>query len=207
MTASKADRLVPDSIILQNSIGPGGAIIRPGRFFIMAAPRRRSRKSEKGGTPNELPVASVAKCSREKENVLYHEEYFPDGSLRPVRHVSRAEREQGQALSDFFGVQPQLSPAANVRSIESVLASLVSRMDVTLADYAPEVLADAWQRAVGPFLATKAELLSIAKGVARIRTSHPAVRFELMRQKHGIIRALNSILGEGCVKTVQVVHG
>lgn len=144
---------------------------------------------------------------RRKPTGLYHEEMFSDGSVRPVRNMSRSERESGQALSDFFGVAPGLSPAANVRTMESVLASLVSKMDISLAEHAPEVLAEAWQRAVGPFLATRAELLSIANKQARIRTSHPAVRFELMRQKAGIIRALNATLGEGCVKNVQIVHG
>ena len=168
-----------------------------------AAPRRRVRKA----TPVEPVPAESAPVKRREPAGLYHEELFPDGSVRPVRNVSRTERESGQALSDFFGVQPQLSSAANVRTLESVLASLVSKMDISVAEHAPEVLADAWSKAVGPFLATKAELLSIARKQARIRTSHPAVRFELMRQKAAIIRALNKTLGEGCVATVQIVHG
>lgn len=168
-----------------------------------AAPRRRVRKA----TPVEPVSAEPAPVKRREPTGLYHEELFPDGSVRPVRNVSRSERESGQALSDFFGVQPQLSSSANVRTMESVLASLVSKMDISVAEHAPEVLADAWRKAVGPFLATKAELLSIARKQARIRTSHPAVRFELMRQKAAIIRALNKTLGEGCVTTVQIVHG
>jgi len=167
----------------------------------MPVPRRRIRKS----APIE-PTPQPVSAHRE-QGALYHEEMFSDGSVRPVRNMSRRERESGQALSDFFGVIPGLSPAANVRNMESVLASLVSKMDISLAEHAPEVLADAWKRAVGPFLATKAELISIANKQARIRTSHPAVRFELMRQKSGIIRALNASLGEGCVRNVQIVHG
>ena len=171
----------------------------------MPAPRRRTRKA----TPVEpTPPPSVPSAARKREQgSAYHEEMFSDGSVRPVRNVTRRERESDQALSDFFGVTPGLSPAANVRTMESVLASLVSKMDISLAEHAPEVLKEAWLRAVGPFLATKAELLSIANKQARIRTSHPAVRFELMRQKAGIIRALNAALGEGCVKNVQIVHG
>lgn len=168
----------------------------------MAAPR--SRKKRSAVVPADVPEPEAP---RREPAGLYHEEFFPDGSLRPVRNVNRREREQGQALSDFFGVQPQLSPAANVRSMESVLASLISKMDISVAEHAPEVLADAWLHAVGPFLSTRAELLSIARKQARIRTSHPAVRYELMRQKSGIIRALNATLGEGCVTSVQIVHG
>ncbi|MBQ2380067.1 MAG: DUF721 domain-containing protein [Akkermansia sp.] len=169
----------------------------------MPAPRRRVRKA----APVE-PVQAPPPVQKRREPAgLYHEEMFSDGSVRPVRNTTRSERESGQAMADFFGVQPQLNPATNVRSMESVLASLVSKMDISLAEHAPEVLADAWARAVGPFLATKAELLSIARGQARIRTSHPAVRFELTRQKAQIIRALNAALGDGSVKTVQIVHG
>lgn len=167
----------------------------------MPAPRRRSRKP----TPIELVPAPPAR--RTEPMGLYHEEMFPDGSVRPVRNMSRTEREKGQALADFFGVTPQLHPATNVRNMESVLATLLSRMDISAAEYAPEILSEAWQRAVGPFLATKAELLSIARAQAHIRTSHPAVRFELVRQKAAIIRALNATLGEGCVKSVRIVHG
>ncbi|MBR2127020.1 MAG: DUF721 domain-containing protein [Akkermansia sp.] len=169
----------------------------------MSSPRRRIRKS----APVEpVPVPAVPAARREPTG-LYHEEIFADGSVRPVRNTSRAERESDQALADFFGVAPQLNPASNTRSMESVLAALISKMDISMAEHAPEVLAEAWQRAVGPFLATKAELLSIARKQARIRTSHPAVRFELMRQKASIIRALNKTLGEGSVTTVQIVHG
>ncbi len=168
----------------------------------MAAPRSRKRKS----APIE-PVPAPAPLPRRESAGLYHEEVFPDGSTRPVRNMSRSERESGQALSDFFGVSPQLNPAANVRTMESVLASLISKLDISVAEHAPEVLAEAWLRAVGPFLATKAELLSIANKQARIRTSHPAVRYELTRQKAGIIRSLNAVLGEGCVTSVVIVHG
>lgn len=168
----------------------------------MATPRRRVRKA----APIE-PVQAPEVRPRPEPAGLYHEELFPDGSVRPVRNSTRAERESGQAMADFFGVQPQLNPSANVRNMESVLAALISKMDVSLAEHAPEVLSEAWQHAVGPFLSTKAELLSIARKQARIRTSHPAVRFELMRQKAQIIRALNAALGEGSVKTVQIVHG
>ncbi len=168
----------------------------------MATPRSRKRKA----APIE-PVPSPPPRARREPAGLYHEEMFSDGSIRPVRNMSRSEREAGQALSDFFGVTPQLNPAANVRSMESVLASLISKLDISVAEYAPEVMSEAWLRAVGPFLATKAELLSIANKQARIRTSHPAVRYELTRQKVGIIRSLNAVLGEGCVTSVVIVHG
>lgn len=167
----------------------------------MPSPRRKTRK------PAMVEPAEKPAPVRSRSASLYHEEMFADGSVRPVRNMGRRERESGQAMADFFGVAPTLRPEANVRTMESVLASLVSRMDISMAEHAPEVLKDAWLRAVGVFLASKAELLSIANKQARIRTSHPAVRFELMRQKSSIIRALNAALGDGCVKTVQIVHG
>lgn len=126
---------------------------------------------------------------------------------RPARYMSRGERESGQAFSDFFGILPELSADANVRSMDAILAALVEKMDISVAEHAPEVLADAWRKAAGEFLATRAELISIANKQARIRTAHPAVRFELSRRKTQIIHLLNSTLGADTVKTVQIIHG
>ena len=48
-------------------------------------------------------------------------------------------------------------------------------------------------------------LLSVERGLARIRAAHPAARYELTRLKPRIIAALNRILGEGCVERVRIV--
>ncbi|MBR3945201.1 MAG: DUF721 domain-containing protein, partial [Akkermansia sp.] len=65
----------------------------------------------------------------------------------------------------------------------------------------------AWEKAVGSFLATQAQLISVDKKTAVVRTAHPAVRFELQRLRPQIIRALNVSLGEACVRTVRITHG
>ncbi len=166
----------------------------------MAPPKRHPRtKKDDDAQKMSRPLAP--------SRSLFHEERFSDGSVRAVRNISRSERERGQVLADFYGVPEQLSPDAHIRTMDALLGELLEKMDVSVAGFAPEVLADAWLKAVGPFLATQAELLSIARQRARIRTAHPAVRYELMRLKPQIIRVLNATLGQGSVKSVQVIHG
>ena len=170
----------------------------------MATPRKKNNRrtpSEPTLTDTPIPVFDGASTPR------YCAMYAEDGSERPARFMGRAERELGQAFSDFFGILPTISVDANVRSIDSVLISLMEKSELSVAEFAPEVLAEAWQKSVGPFLATRAELLTIADKTARIRTSHPAVRYELNQRKRQIINALNSVLGEGCVSNVQILHG
>lgn len=176
----------------------------PGRLFsIMPAPRRTKRKK----APLAERTSDKPRPRAVRNALLYHEERFPDGSTRAVRCISRQERERAQALSDFYGVQGQLSVDENVRSMAAILGDLLEKMELCASEFAPEALAGAWLKAVGPFLASQAELLSISGQRARIRTSHPAVRYELSRIKPQIISALNEALGKGCVKSVQVIHG
>ncbi len=132
---------------------------------------------------------------------------YADGSERPVRCERRSAGERAQAMADWMGVAPALSNSANVRSMESLLSEVVEGLQLQEEALAPEVLAAAWHRAVGSFLANQAELLSVAGGRASIRTNHPAVRFELGRLKPQILRVLNAELGEGSVKTVRLMHG
>ncbi len=132
---------------------------------------------------------------------------YADGSVRPVRCERRTAGERNQAIADWLGAAPELSPSAHVRSMESLLGEVLESLQLEETALAPEVLAAAWQRAVGSFLANQAELVSVAGGRASIRTNHPAVRFELGRLKPQILRVLNAELGEGSVKTVRIVHG
>jgi len=169
--------------------------------------RKRARKGTPKETPDGAPPASGQAGGAARFRPLYRQERFADGSVRAVRRVARPEREKGQALADFFGVPQGLAVDANVRSMDAILGELLEKLNVSGAEFAPEVLADAWLKAVGPFLATQAELLSIAKQRARIRTAHPAVRYELTRLKPQILRVLNETLGHGAVKTVQIIHG
>ena len=163
-------------------------------------------KRRRGLVEPVLPDTPIP-ASETGRHPRYCEMRAEDGSVRPARYMGRKEREHGQMMSDFYGILPAMSTDANVRSIESVLVSLVERLGVSAAEFAPEVLADAWRKAAGDFLANRAELLTIADNKARIRTSHPAVRYELMQRKSQIIKKLNAVLGEGCVKGVHVVHG
>ncbi len=132
---------------------------------------------------------------------------YADGSERPVRCERRSAGERAQAMADWMGAAPALSPSAHMRSMESLLSEVVEGLQLEEAALAPEVLAAAWLRAVGPSLVTHTELLSVAKGCARIRTNHPLVRAELMLLKAQILRVLNTELGEGSVKSVRIVHG
>ena len=128
-----------------------------------------------------------------------------DGSM--VAERINTDWQRAQAEADLFGDTPMLSTGAHLRSISSILTELSGQLNAEVAEIAPELLAQAWQQAVGDFLSTQAELVLISQGQAIIRTSHPAVRFELQRHKKHIIQALNNTLGEGCVQTVRLQHG
>lgn len=168
----------------------------------MAASPRRKRK-----TTVVVPAEAAAPLPASDARPLYRNESFADGSMRPVRVESRQDAERAQALADFYGVAPGLPVKANLRDMDSILAELVSKLDIREAEFAPELLNSAWQKAVGPFLATQAQLISVDKKTAVVRTAHPAVRFELQRLRPQIIRALNATLGESCVRTVRISHG
>ena len=170
----------------------------------MASPQGRKRR--RSLVEPVLPDTPIPACEK-GATPRYCEMRAEDGSLRPARYMSRAEREQGQMMSDFYGILPAMSVDSNVRGIDAVLVSLVEKLGVTAAEFAPEVLAEAWRKAAGEFLSCRAELLTIADGKARIRTAHPAVRYELNQRKAQLIKILNAVLGEGCVKGVQIVHG
>lgn len=164
------------------------------------------RKHRRGLVEPVLPDTPIPACEK-GATPRYCEMRAEDGSRRPARYMSRDEREKGQVEADFYGILPAMSLDANVRGIDSVLASLVEKMGVSAAMFAPDVLADAWHKAAGPFLSNRAELLTIADHRARIRTSHPAIRYELMQRKAELIKALNKVLGERCVRDVQIIHG
>lgn len=128
-----------------------------------------------------------------------------DGALAAERIDNHWQRTQ--ATADLYGNTPMLSTGANMRSAASIIAELTSQIHIREFEIAPELLQQAWHKAVGDFLSKQAELSALTEGQAIVRTSHPAVRFELLRRKSDIIRALNAALGEGCVRTVRIVHG
>ena len=123
------------------------------------------------------------------------------------RIISRSSREREQALADFYGGRPFTSTGERLLPVASVLAEVLSQLNVQEAELAPELLAEAWQKAVGGFLASQAQLISLSEGEAGVRTSHPAVRFEIQRNSKIIVQKLNATLGEGSVRTLRVHHG
>ncbi len=168
----------------------------------MAAAPRRKRK-----TTVVVPATASASLPSAENRPLFRMENFDDGSVRPVRAETHEERSRTQAMADFYGVAPGLSVKTNLRSMDSILAELVSRLNIQEAELAPELLHDAWKKSVGEFLATQSQLVSISRHMAVVRTSHPAVRFELQRLRPTIIRALNDALGVGRVTSVRISHG
>ncbi len=166
-------------------------------------PPRRKKK-----TAAEVGADALRKAPAPKtEMPRYRMVSYADGSLRAVRCRRRTTREREQAMADYMGAAPGLSSAANMRSMESLLAEVVEGLNLREADLAPEVLAAAWTRAAGEALASHSELLSVGGGKATIRVGHPLVRTELMRVKPRIILELNKELGEGSVKSVRIVQG
>ncbi len=166
-------------------------------------PRRRKKTAAPEVGADALHTAPAQR----REQPRFRMVSYADGSQRPVRCVHRSADERAQAMADWLGAAPSLSPSAHVRSMDSLLGEVLEGLLLEEAELAPEVLAAAWQRAVGSFLANQAELLSVAGGRASIRTNHPAVRFELGRLKPQILRVLNAELGEGSVRTVRIMHG
>ncbi len=166
-------------------------------------PRRKMK-----GAADEVAAAALRQApAPRREKPRFRMVRYADGSERPVRCERRSEGERNQAFADWVGAAPGLSSAAHMRRMDSLLAEVMEGMKLEEAALAPELLAAAWQRAVGPFLATQAELVSVSAGKAVVRAAHPAVLFELNRMKPQITRALNHALGEGSVKTVRVAHG
>lgn len=161
----------------------------------MPSPRRRSGK--------KIPAAALPP-TRPRWRMVPHS----DGvSQVAERTISRSEREREQAVADFYGDYPFTSTGERLLPVSSILAEVLSRLNVQETELAPELLAKAWQSAVGGFLADQAQLTTLINGVAGVRTSHPAVRFEIQRNSRIIIRRLNAALGEGCVHSLRVHHG
>lgn len=168
----------------------------------------RGKKRQRRKTCLVVPeVRQMTAAPARQADYRFHHEKFSDGSERPVRNIGRESREREQALADFFGVGSVLSPQANIRTMDSLLAEIAGQLNLAQADVAPELLAAAWRKAVGSFLSTQSEFVSLVRGTATIRTAHPAVRYELQRLKPQIVRVINRVLGEGSVRTVRLIHG
>lgn len=133
--------------------------------------------------------------------------FFIDRDDRAVRYSSKTERDREQAMIDFFGAQPILSLRANMRSMDSILSEITSTLPQEDDTLSPEVLRAGWERAAGAFISSQAELLSIVKGTATIRTSQPAIRYELTRQKNTLIAKLCAEFGGESITGIRILHG
>ena len=161
----------------------------------MAGPRKK--KETQVVNLNPLPVAKPRK--------RFYMQKMPDGiGERAVRVSSTRSGARAQAMADFFGSGSELHSSSNQRSMESLLGELLSELDLQEDTLAPELLAEAWQHAVGAALASVSKLAGVARGRARISVSHPTVRYEITRLKPQIIRALNKTLGMGSVKSLVI---
>lgn len=129
-----------------------------------------------------------------------------NGAERAERSRSRAEGERDQAWADFFGAAPALSASANVRNMDSLLGEVLEGLNLQEETQAPEILAEAWLKAVGPALASLSEFTSLAQQTATIRVHHAAARYELTRLKPQMVRALNTALGEGSVRRIRLIQ-
>lgn len=160
------------------------------------------RRKKKTSTP-ELHKPEPAAPRAPRRFVMQR---MADGiSERAVRCRSRRDGERDQAQADFFGAGPELPVAANMRTAESLLGEVLAAMHLEEETLSAELLAEAWQKAVGPALASLSQLLSVAHKSACIRVAHPAARYELTRLRPRVIAALNNTLGEGSVTRLSIV--
>ncbi|MFI3242876.1 MAG: DUF721 domain-containing protein [Akkermansia sp.] len=132
---------------------------------------------------------------------------YADGSVRPVRAQSFAKGESDQALADFYGAAPELPVGSNMKSIEALISEITAKLQIVEESIAPEILATAWQEAMGEYIATQARLISINNELATIQCLHPALRFELNKRRRHIISLLNKRFGDQTVKRIRLLHG
>lgn len=161
-----------------------------------------SLRRKKSATPASPAVPIAPRALRPRFRMVRD----VNGAERAERTRSRAEGERDQAWADFFGTAPALSPSANVRSMDSLLGEVLEGLNLQEATLAPEILAEAWLKAVGPALAALSELASLSQQTATIRVHHAAARYELTRLKPQVVRALNAALGEGSVSRVRLIQ-
>lgn len=155
---------------------------------------------------SETPAAPAAPIAPRAARPRWRMVRDANGAERAERSRTRAEAERDQAWADFFGTAPALSPSANVRSMDALLGEVLESLNLQEETLAPEILAEAWLKAVGPALASLSEFTSLAHQTATIRVLHAAARYELNRLKPLMVRALNEALGEGSVRRIRLIQ-
>lgn len=185
-----------------------GGVRRPGFLIVRmpleegsVAPRRRRAASARRAVKRQEPQPALPTRGAEPRYSMVR---YPDNTLRPERYATRRVGMKRQVEADMFGNVAPLSTGVNMRDITSVLTEVISRLNLKEAEFAPEFLAQVWKDAVGDFLASQSQLISLSNGCAIIRAPHPTVCFELRRQSRHLIQALNESFGEGCVRSVNI---
>lgn len=130
-----------------------------------------------------------------------------EGSARAERVLPPSEYRLARAHGDLFGAAPALGDKANIRSMEAILGEILESLPLSAEQFAPGLLQEGWKRAAGPFISAQAELVSIANGVATIRTAQPTVRYELERLRRKLCEALSAEFGENSVRKLRILHG
>lgn len=160
------------------------------------------RKKSASASPASPAAPVVPRAARPRFRMVRD----VNGAERAERSRTRAEGERDQALADFFGTAPSLSPSANVRNMDSLLAEVLEGLHLQEETLAPEILAEAWRKAVDPALAALSEPVSLSRQTATIRVHHAAARYALTRLKPQLVSALNEALGEGSVSRVRLIQ-
>jgi len=167
-------------------------------------PRKDNSKTSKA-VPAVVELEVPQFAAKKRYPRRFAMQRYPDGSYRAVRLKNAFVMERDQSLSDFYGEQPALSIAANVRSMDAILGEISSYLKLKDNEgIAPELLATAWRECMGDFIGSQASLVSLSHGRAQLRCSHPAVRYELNKHKRKIINFLNARFGENCVKKLYI---
>ena len=140
----------------------------------MASPKKKKKGSEPAVPEN---AAAPPFAPRHRSYPRFRQVRFADGSERAVRTRSRSKEDSEQAIRDFFGAPSDLPLSSNQRSMEAILGEVLSRLNISVQEIAPDLLKAAWEEAVGPSISAHAQLVSISRGVALVSSLHPAMPF------------------------------
>ncbi len=127
--------------------------------------------------------------------------------VRAERILTLREQLQAQAHDDWYGILPELNDRANICSLDALLSDFLNSLPTARESAAPAVLKEGWTRAVGDFIASHSELISLSGGTAVVCTTQPSIRYELERMKKPLIGALQREFGATTVTHMTVKMG
>lgn len=123
------------------------------------------------------------------------------------RILPHREQLQAQAHDDWYGVLPELNDRANICSMDALLSDFLDSLPTASETATPTLLKEGWTRAVGDFIASHSELISLSGGTAIVCTTQPSIRYELERMKKQLIGALQQEFGATTVRHIMVRMG